>query len=193
MQKQGITLKKGKETIFQNRHLWVFSGAIASYPEVFENGHIYPVYSDEGTQLGSGYFNQGKSLAGRILSWDDQDPWEAICDHLDQAIFLRDQLFDKKITNAFRLVNGEGDCFPGLIIDQYDEYLVIQSGSLGIDLLKKRIVDHLVAKKRWKGIYEKSSGSSRKEEKLPDHVGLLWGEEKEDITILEHGDRKSVV
>jgi 23S rRNA (cytosine1962-C5)-methyltransferase len=73
------------------------------------------------------------------------------------------------------------------VIDQYDEYLVLQSGSLGIDLLKERIVDYLAAKKRWKGIYEKSSGASRKEEKLQDNIGVLWGQEKEDITILENG------
>lgn len=187
MQKLGITLKKGKENIFQNRHLWIFSGAIASYPAHFENGHIYPVYSHDGTLLGSGYFNQSKSLAGRILAFGEVDPWKALCTHLDKAIFLRDQLFDVKKTNAFRLLNGEGDFIPGLVIDQYGEYLVIQSGSLGIDLLKDRIVDYLVGKKRWKGVYEKSSGSSRKEEKLQDNIGVLWGEEKEDITILENG------
>ncbi len=187
MQKLGIILKKGKENIFQNRHLWIFSGAIASYPTHFENGHIYSVYSHDGTLLGSAYFNQSKSLAGRILAFGEVNPWKSVCTYLDKAIFLRDQFFDLKKTNAFRLLNGEGDFIPGLVIDQYDEYLVLQSGSLGIDLLKDRIVDYLAAKKRWKGIYEKSSGSSRKEEKLQDNIGVLWGEEKEDITILENG------
>ena len=90
------------------------------------------------------------------------------------------------MTNAFRLVNGEGDLLPGLIIDQYGDSLVLQSSTLGIDLLKERIVEFLVSKKRWKAIYEKSSGSSRHEEGLAQQVGVLWGEEAEELPILEN-------
>lgn len=186
MKKDGIVLKKGKEAIFHNQHLWIFSGAIFSFPDFFENGGIYPVYSASGDQLGSAYFHKGKSLSGRILSFGSKDPWEAIYSHLDQAIALRTCFFDLKVTNAFRLVNGEGDFLPGLVLDQYGEYLILQSNSLGADRLKGKIVDFLLQKKKWKGIFEKSSSSSRKEEKLPDSIAVLWGEEVEELSILEN-------
>jgi 23S rRNA (cytosine1962-C5)-methyltransferase len=184
----GVILKKEKEKIFQNKHLWVFSGAIASFPDSFENGHLYPIYSHNHQLLGHGYFHQGKSLCGRVVSFGSEDPKKAIVSHLDQAIALRKQLFHPQVTNAFRVVNGEGDRLPGLILDQYDEALVIQSGTLGMDvLLKELILENLVKRKLWKGIYEKSTGSSRKEEKLPEAVRVLFGEDKEEFTILEHG------
>lgn len=173
--------------IFENRHLWIFSGAIASFPDDFKNGTICPIYSDSGEQLGSGYFHQGISLSGRILSVGVADPWEMVCSHLDRALSLRQALFDLKVTNAFRLVNGEGDLLPGLVIDQYADSLVLQSSTLGIDLLKERIVSFLAAKKRWKAIYEKSSSGSRQEEGLVSQIGVLWGEEEEEIPILENG------
>ncbi|MBM3191337.1 MAG: class I SAM-dependent rRNA methyltransferase [Chlamydiae bacterium] len=184
---QGVVLKKGKEVIFENRHLWIFSGAIASYPSCFQNGHIYPVYSVAGELLGSAYFNKGQSLAGRVVARGNEDPMQALFSRLDEAIALRDKLFEATTTNAYRLVNGEGDGVAGLVIDQYGEYLVVQSGSLGMDFLKEKIVEYLVSKKRWKGIFEKSVTSSRKEEKLPERVAILWGEDKEELEILENG------
>lgn len=189
MKQQGVILKKGKEVIFQNKHLWIFSGAIESFPPSFEDGHVYPIYSHAQELLGYGYFHRHSSLCGRIVAFGSEDPWKAICSYLDRAIALRQSLFDPKITNAFRVVNGEGDLLPGLVIDQYGEYLVLQSGTLGMDLLKKNIVEYLVAKKQWKGIYEKSTGSSRKEEKLLDIVKVLFGEEIEEFIVLENGLR----
>ena len=182
-----VVLKKGKEVIFLNRHLWIFSGAVESYPRPFVEGDIYPVLCFKGTLLGHAYFHSSQSLAGRIVAFDSEDPWKAICRHLDQALLLRETLFDFKITNSFRLMNGEGDHLPGLIVDQYADYLVLQSGSLGMDRLKGKIVAYLAEKKRWKGIFEKSSSGSRKEERLHDCVGVLFGETVEEILIRENG------
>ncbi|MCI0381973.1 MAG: class I SAM-dependent rRNA methyltransferase [Chlamydiae bacterium] len=187
MKRSKVILKKGKEAIFKNRHQWIFSGAIESYPDDFDEGHIYPIFSFDKKLLGHGYFHSSLSLAGRILSFGDQDPWEAIYDHLDNAIALRAALFSHQETNAYRLVNGEGDYLPGLIIDQYGEYLVLQSNTLGMDLMKEKILDYLIQKKRWKSVFEKSISSSRKEEGLEDRVSLLWGKEIEEIPILENG------
>ena len=87
---RGVVLKKGKEVIFENRHLWIFSGAIASFPDSFEDGSICPIYADTGMLLGHGYFHKGISLSGRVLSLGEQKPWEAVCSHLDRALLLRD-------------------------------------------------------------------------------------------------------
>jgi 23S rRNA (cytosine1962-C5)-methyltransferase len=182
-----VVLKRGKEVIFRNRHLWIFSGAIDSYPQGYEEGAIYPVYSSQDELLGHAYFHRGQSLAGRIVAFGDEDPWTAICRHLDQALALREALFNPVDTNGFRLVNGEGDHLPGLTIDQYADYLVLQSGTLGIDLLKGKIVQYLVEKKRWKGIFEKSASGSRKEEGLSESIGVIWGDSQEEILIRENG------
>jgi len=187
-----VILKEGREKIFTQKHLWIFSGAIASFPKEFHQGQIYPIMSSSKELLGHGYFHQGLSLCGRIISFGAQDPWQTICMQLDRAISFRETLFDLTVTNAYRLVNGEGDRLPGLIIDQYGDSLVLQSGSLGMDLLKSSIVDYLLSKKRWKNIYEKSTGSSRKEEKLQDKIGVLYGELQEALPILENGLRWNV-
>lgn len=182
-----VILKAGKEKIFKQQHLWIFSGAIESFPQHFHQGEIYPVYSSSSELLGHGYFHQGLSLCGRIISFGEEHPWDAVCRQLDQSIAFRDSLFDPQKTNAFRLVNGEGDRLPGLVIDQYGDALVLQSGSLGMDLLKPRIVEYLISKKRWKNIYEKSTGSSRKEEKLKEEVGVLHGTMQDQLQVIENG------
>lgn len=186
MKNLSIILKKGKETIFRNRHPWIFSGAIASYPAHFEDGKIYPIHSYDHKLLGHGYFRQANSLAGRVISFGDKDPWQTICENINQAIDLRHMLIDQHSTNAYRLINGEGDQIPGLIVDQYSDYLVLQSSTLGIDLIKDKIVEYLVSKKRWKGIFEKSSSQSRDQEKLSSITQVLWGEDQEEIQILEN-------
>jgi 23S rRNA (cytosine1962-C5)-methyltransferase len=185
--KEGVVLKKGKEVIFENRHQWIFSGAVYSFPKEFTNGSIYPVYSSAQQLLGHAYFNKSQSLCGRILSFGDKDPQEEFFNKIEKALELRRSVIDLKQTNAYRLINGEGDGLPGLIVDQYHEYLVIQSGTLGMDMLMQKLTEYLVQKGIWKGIFEKSTGSSRKEEKLAEKIGVLFGEDQEEILIKENG------
>lgn len=187
MKQPKITLKKGKEKVINNRHPWIFSGAIESFPDNFKKGEIYPIVSFDQKLLGYGYFNSSLSLAGRIVSFGEKDPWETIYRHIDTAIALRDLFFSHKQTNAYRLINGEGDHLPGLILDQYGEYLVLQSSTLGADKMNEKLLAYLVSKKKWKAIFEKSTSSSRKEEKLEDKTRVLWGEDVEEIAILENG------
>jgi len=187
MNKQSVILKSGKEHIFLSRHRWIFSGAIARYPENFEDGGIYPIYSHQKELLGYGYFHKKLSLAGRIISFGNKPAMQAIYDYLDEAIILRDKLFNLHQTNTFRLFNAEGDGISGLIIDQYADYLVVQSSTLGVDRLLKQIVEHLTKKGRWKGIFEKSNSSSRIEEALPNRIGLLFGEMMKEIEVKENG------
>ena len=186
MKNESVVLKQGKEVIFENRHLWIFSGAIESYPSSFIEGQIYPVRSFDKRLLGHAYFHSTLSLAGRIVSFENQEPIESIFTHLQRAYRLRKECFDPKVTDSYRICHGEGDFVPGLIIDRYGDYLVLQSNTLGIDLLKNRIVDFFVKMGEWKGIFEKSTGNSRKEEGLENQIGVLYGEEKEEILIREN-------
>lgn len=186
MNKKGVILRKGKDKAIRNRHHWIFSGAVLSLPN-FMDGEILPVYTEEGIQLGSGYFNRKAKIIGRMLCFDDQDPLIAIRNSLDKAIQLREILFFKKETNAFRLINGEGDCLPGLIVDRYADGLVMQLGTLGMEKLRPWLVDYLINKLSPKVIYEKSLLPSRKEEGLEDFQNTLYGEKIHDITIRENG------
>lgn len=181
-----VVLKPGKEKAIGNRHHWIFSGAILSKPEVLE-GDIFPVYSAKGNLLGSAYFNRRCSLMGRMLCFNDKNPKEEIRHQIKEAIELRKRLFNFSMTNAYRLINGEGDCLPGLIVDQYNDILVIQISTLGMEKLKEWIVEFLVELLHPKMIYEKSLMPSRKEEGLKDREGVLYGKQIEAIQIVENG------
>lgn len=172
-----VILKKGKEKPLLNGHPWIFSGAVAQMPSEAA-GEIYPIYSDAGQFLGHAYFNARSSIIGRRL--------EDLPGSIERAVAYRQTLFGEE-TTAYRLINGEGDFIPGLIVDKYGEYLVLQAGTLGIERLKSEIVEHLQRLLRPKAIYEKSSLPSRKEEGLKEAQGWLAGEGVNEISILENG------
>ncbi len=186
MKKHGIVLKPGKEKILLQKHPWIFSGAIAGWPEHFTEGDIVPVYAADSCLLGHGYFNSQTSLAGRMLSFGDADPLSAVADHIKKAISLRQNLFDAE-TTAYRLINSEGDFLPGLIVDQYEKHLVLQIGTLGMEKLKPFIIEQLRQYAPSDAIYEKSTSSSRKEEGLKPFEGTLFGSAADLVQITENG------
>lgn len=181
-----IVLKPGKEKPVRHRHPWIFSGAIAEIPS-FIDGDFLPVYASDGKFLGSGYFNRSSSILGRMVSFDETPPLESIAKKLASAKDLREGLFDLSQTNAYRLVNGEGDGIPGLIIDVYDKVVVLQSSTLGIDRIKLWIVDWINKNLSPASIYEKSLVASRREEGLQEVQGFLSGECDDVITFKENG------
>lgn len=181
-----IILKAGKEKAIRNRHHWIFSGAIASHPKG-KNGEIFPVYSHQGDFLGKAYFNDKVTISGRMICFDDRPPEEVIKSSLDKAISLRKHLFDDKLTNAYRLVNGEGDSLPGLVVDRYHQTLVIQVLTLGMEKLRPLIIQHLIETLKPESIYEKSNQGSRKEEGLPLVEKFIYGKENDEVEILENG------
>lgn len=181
----GVVLKPGREKSVLSRHHWIFSGAIKSYPENFLNGGIYPVYSAAGQLLGHGYFNQKCSLAGRLLSFGQEDPQLALRRNLEQAIQLRRHVCRQ--AEAVRLVNGESDNLPGLVVDRYGPGLVIQVSTLGMEKLKERILDLLRETLNPTYVYEKSLIPSRREEGLSEFEGLLLGRLEEPVTVEENG------
>lgn len=188
MENQVVILHKNKDKALRNRHHWIFSGAIKRFPPDFENGGILPVRSFDGEHLGYAYFNQKCSIAGRMLSFDETPPLEAVKKSIEDAIVLRAQLFDEK-TNAFRLINGEGDNLPGLVVDRYADVLVVQIATLGMEKLKPFLVEFLTDKFSPRCIYEKSNLPSRREEGLADFEGLIAGKMKNTVEIVEDGIR----
>lgn len=174
MPEHQVILKPGKEKPVRNRHHWIYSGAIASLPKQAE-GECYPVVSADGEPLGWGYFNKKNSITGRMVSFDATPPEEAIARRLQEAFDLRRRLFDGEATTAYRLVNGEGDMLPGLVVDRYGDVLVVQVSTLGMVKLKPLVVEWLAKALSPTSIYEKSLHPSRREEGLSDEQGALLG------------------
>lgn len=184
-----VILKPGKEKPILNRHHWIFSGAVQSLPE-FDNGECLPVYSSERKLLGSAYFNRRAQIVGRMISFGETLPLDALVTHLEMALALRQRFIDLQITNAYRLVNGEGDLLPGLIIDIYNDVVVVQVGTMGMQQFRPIIVDWLIKTIQPRSIYEKSLLPSRREEGLPEEQGVLLGTvPAEAIEIKENGLR----
>lgn len=181
----GVVLKPGRDKAIRQHHHWIFSGAIRTFP-VFEDGEILPVYSIEGQLLGHGYFNRRSGITGRMLSFDATPPLEALEQRLEAALQLRKQLFKDGRTNAYRLVNGEGDGIPGLVLDLYNQVVVLQSSTLGMDRLKPMIIDWIKRCLNPKTIYEKSNIPSRREEGLEEVEGYLYGVEEGAISFMEN-------
>lgn len=180
-----VLLKPGKEKPLLNRHHWIFSGAIARLPEI-ENGELVQVRSHAGEILGTAYFNRHSSITGRMISFGEEDPYQFIETSLVRAIALRKSLICDS-TTAYRLVNGEGDSIPGLIVDRYGDVLVVQISTLGMEKLKSLLLDLLQGLLKPKGIFEKSNLPSRKEEGLPSFSKLLMGEMTLPLRVLEEG------
>jgi len=173
--RDSFILKKGKEKSLLQKHPWIFSGAIESFPQNFENGSIYKVFSNDGNLLGHGYANSKTSIVIRMISFFDLDPYENLSLNIQKAIKFRKENFEDKITNAFRLINSEGDLIPGLIVDFYNNHLCIQIQTLGIEKLKPFLIEKLLSfLPDTKSIYEKSLSSSRGEEGLEPFEGYLF-------------------
>ncbi len=180
-----LVLKKGKEKALKNRHHWIFSGAIAQEPRSIEN--FVTVKSEQGEVLGTAYYNQDAKIVGRMVAFGNADPIETIKNQIRSACEMRKAMIDQTKTNAYRLINGEGDFLPGLIVDRYADILVIQVSTLGMEKLKSLIVECLADLLKPKAIYEKSNLPSRKEEGLNDKQGWVWKQSEPEVDILENG------
>lgn len=178
-----VILKPGKEKAVLQRHPWIFSGAIASRANHIP-GEILKVFSSDGKLLGSGYFHPENSIAGRMLTFTDENPLEVIRKKLQAAVDLRNRLVPEQ---ARRLINAEGDELSGLIVDQYGDVLVLQIHTAGMERLKSFLVDELVHLLKPKAIYQKCTAPARRQEGLEDAEGLLYGIETPEVTIHEHG------
>lgn len=183
----GIILKKGREKFVHLRHPWIFSGAIQSFPTPFDNGSVYPFYSAEKQLLGYAYFNRENSLCGRVVSFGEQAPEDGIEENILVAWEARQALYKAHETSCYRWIHAEGDFLPGLVVDRYGNYLVLQIGTLGMEKLKPLIINELNKFHPWKGIYEKSNSGSRAEESLAIQETLLQGNLPELIEIQEYG------
>lgn len=183
-----LILKPGKEKPIQGRHPWIYSGAIDQVDDSFETGDLVRVYSAQNQFLGTGYLNPRSQIAVRMLSFEE-GPVDRnfFAGRLDDALALRRRFLPDR-TNAYRLIHSEGDFLPGLIVDRYADYLVVQFQTAGMDQWRETILALLEEKVEPRGIYEKDDSEAREWEGLGKRVGLLRGEEPPDyIEIEEYG------
>lgn len=185
----GIILRKGRDFAVRNRHPWIFSGAILRVERDLEEGDVVEVFSENGEYLGTGHAFSG-SIAVKMFAYDRPSElglefWES---RLQQALLLRNSLglVGNKQTDAWRLVNAEGDGLPGLVIDIYGTTAVVQIHSLGMFRSLDALSSALSSLKALliTAIYDKSGETLKSE--TPS--GYLFGKQANE-PIIENGCR----
>jgi 23S rRNA (cytosine1962-C5)-methyltransferase len=187
-----VYLRRGRDESVRRFHPWVFSGAIASVSGSPAEGDIVAVYSAEGELLAYGHWQIG-SIAVRILSYDEDVLQEDFYEKMIRrayAVRVAANLSDQ--TTCYRLVHGEGDGLPGLIIDWYDGVAVMQAHSVGMFRAKKQITEALKALygDTLKAVYDKSSGTAPFKAGLELVDGYLYKAEgftEDSGVVLENG------
>lgn len=185
-----IYLKKGKEESLKRFHPWVFSGAIQHQPENIDEGEVVRVMTAGGEFIAVGHFQIG-SIAVRVLSFDDEEVndnfWHG---KLQSAFDMRRSIgiVDNPDNNTYRLVHGEGDNVPGLVIDIYGETAVMQAHSVGIHVERHRIASQLVIVMgdRVRNVYYKSETTLPFKAGLEQEDGFIIGGSKDNVA-LENG------
>ncbi len=187
-----VSLKPGRDKPVRQRHPWIFSGAIKSIPQTFADGDIVPVHDSNGQFLAYGFLNRHSQIQVRILTWEedevfDDEFWRG---RLQAAADLRRKLNIEQRTNAYRLVNAESDYLPGLVVDHYAGHLVLQIGSLGVDLRKRMLAELLQEVTGCQTITERSDSAARNQEGLAVADGALSDAETPSLVeVHENGAR----
>jgi len=187
--KEAVVLKEGKEKSLTIRHPWVLSGAVKGVRGQPRRGDLVRVVDHKGNTQGWGFYNPISPIPVRLVSWGNApvlpDFWN---EALEKAIFSRELLEKDPSTNAYRLVYSESDGLPGLIVDRFNDFLVLQTLNPGMDRLKIQIAEYLMERLPIKGILEKNDSDVRQREGLPIQTAHLTGSPTPDsIEIMENG------
>ena len=186
-----VHLKSKRREAIREKSPWIFSGAIEAVREFEEDGGLCRVFIGENV-VATGYLNTQTNIAVRILEFAEVEIDKAfIRQRLEQSRRMKEALLDG-CTNAYRLIHAEGDLLPGLVVDVYGDYIVMQSSTAGIDCLRDLIVEVLIELYQPKGLMEKSSSTSRKTEGLETVQQIHCGEIPAEIVVEEHGLKYAV-
>ena len=191
-----VTLKKGEGRLLKAGGMWVFDNEIASIMGSFLNGDIVLVRDFDGYPLGKGFINTNSKITVRLLTRDenrkiDSKFWE---DRVRDAWEYRKKVTE---TGCCRLIFGEADFFPGLVVDKFSDVLVVQSLALGIDRWKEEILELLkkVLKEdgiEIRGVYERSDVKVRRQEGMELYKGFIGPEFPTLVEITENGVKYQV-
>lgn len=185
-----VYLKKNEEKRIMSGHPWVYANEVSKIEGKDKNGSMAKVYDLAGRYIGKGYINHLSKILVRIFIRDDSDDNEALfTDRILKADEYRKTL---GITGAYRMVYGESDNLPGLIIDRYSDIFSLQFLSLGMDNKRDLIVKILNDNFHPLGIYERSDVSVREKEGLLAKRGVLLGTFETKVIIEENGIKMQV-
>ena len=186
-----LILKPGREKSLLRHHPWVYSGAVAEVRRAAQPGNTMKVHSQSGSFLGWAAYNPNSQIAARIWSFhqDDRIDTDFFRKRLSHAITLRQHLQPGvSPTGAQRLVHAESDGLPGLVVDRYANWLVVQLLTAGVDVWREELVALLVELTGVEGIFERSDVDVRHLEGLDERTGLLFGElPAAYVEIIENG------
>lgn len=182
-----VYLRKGKEQSLDRFHPWVFSGAIAHVDDGVDDGEVVNVFSSDGRFIAVGHYQIG-SISVRVLSFDDCDIdskfWSAsLKGALEMRIALG--LADSSAGDTYRLVHGEGDFLPGLVIDVYGKTAVMQAHSVGMHMMRNDIARELMAVMggRIDNIYYKSETTLPFKAELGQEDGFICGGSADNVAV----------
>ena len=180
-------LRKTRESRVRSGHPWVFASDIERVEGSFEPGDVVDVVSSHNTYLGRAFYNPKSQISLRMLTTHDEPVDEAFFRRRVQEAWDYRKLFCDPA--SCRLIFSESDFLPGLIVDKFGEYLVVQSLCLGIEKWKQSIVRDLAEIVHPKGVWERSDVPVRRLEGLEQTTGLLYGEVPDSIDMVENGLR----
>ena len=184
---KSIYLKKGKEESLNRFHPWIFSGAIHHMDDNIEEGELVNIFTASNEFIAVGHYQIG-SIAIRVLTFSKVEiSYDFWCDRLSSALKMRQNvgIADNNVNNTYRLVHGEGDYLPGLVIDCYGETAVMQAHSVGMHVCREEICRALikVMGERIKHVYYKSETTLPFKAELGQENGFMYGETDNDIAI----------
>ena len=186
-----VTLKKGEGRTLKAGGMWVFDNEIESIMGRFENGSIVAVHDFDGYPMGRGFINQNSKIRIRLMTRNvnQEIDHEFLRDRVRMAWEYRKKTVD---TGSCRVIFGEADFLPGLVIDKFSDVLVVESLALGIDRFKLEIVELLKEELlkdgiRIRGVYERSDAKVRLNEGMERVKGFLSEEFDTNVEIVENG------
>jgi 23S rRNA (cytosine1962-C5)-methyltransferase len=183
-----VILKPGREGPVRGRNPWIFSQAIARVePSGALPGTPVEVRDHQGAALGVGYYHPGTTIAVRMIGFGAPAALaDLIVERLRDALRLRAQIVPDD-TSCYRLVNGDGDGLSGLVVDRYDDVLVVQILTAGMERLRPFVIAQLQSLLHPRAIVERSMGAVRREEGLPDRSEVVMGTPPGQVVVRENG------
>ena len=189
-----VQLKKGKEKSLLRRHPWVYDTAVGRVAGKPFSGETVKVTAFDGRFLGYGAYSPKSTLRVRLWTFDENETPDVpgfLASRIEKAVAARKDLLSR--TTARRLIFGEADGLPGLIVDQYGDWLVTQFQSAGAEFRLQEIVTALMDVTGAKGLFDRSDAATRQREGLPVRTGVLAGAEPPElIEVVEDGVKYGV-
>jgi 23S rRNA (cytosine1962-C5)-methyltransferase len=187
---KSVVLKPGRDKSVRNRHPWIFRGAIDRIEGDPESGETVRILSADGADLARGAYSPKSQIAVRVWSFDVAEEIDAAFfqRRIESAVRRRDDLAQRDDVAAFRLIHAESDGLPGLHVDRYGEFLVVQILAAGVERWRVEIVRALQALVSPLGIYERSDVDVREKEGLEPLAGVLAGEPPPELVEFREGN-----